>query len=418
VAGNGKQTQEGTRKQGPGGLGAMDFAGEIGRDPEAANPPSEPASNADQSPSESTFALPHPTPGAGRYGVRRQDDSPCEPQQANSPQQASSPGGAQERPQLWLPSIRLSELLSAVASPRDSGARSSLLRQQRHPAVKAEDVCDQIRKDAESDAQRIREDALAEAALILARADQIRKEAESDAQRIRVQAKSAVSVLGVERRHDSMKAIDRASEARDGSLPMPQRDSLAKAERCLAFMDKMVCLNFLSATQQVALGSEDSVEITRNDAEFMLRAAGFSEDDIFDIIDILVKDDELMPHPSGAAASPSTEGECPHQDENPSEDAPSTPSMRASDDKFEALVDATCESKIPDMASEASPSRAARLHAAIRKHPILNWLKKHEPIDASSSHSTPALSPPRLPSSVGALSAASSGVFMIAEPRD
>lgn len=385
----------------------MDVAGEVGRDPEAANPPSEPASNANirgQSPQHGlTFALPHPTPGAGRYGARRQDDSPCEPQQAGSP------GGAHERPQLWLPSIRLanlnnsvSELLSVVASPRDSGAQSSLLRQQRHVAVKDEDVCDQIRKDAESDAQRIREDAFAEAALIVARADQIRKDAESDAQRIRAQAKSAVSMLGAERGHDNIKAMDCASEARDGSLPAPQRNSLAKAERCLAFMDKMVCLNFLSATQQVALGSEDSVEITRNDAEFMLRAAGFSEDDIFDIIDILVKDDELMPHPSGAAASPSTDGERPHQDENPSEDDPSTPSMRASDedDKFEALVEATCESKIPDMASEASPSRAARLHAAIRKHPILNWLKKHEPIDASSSHSTPALSPPRLRSSV------------------
>ena len=304
---------------------------------EERNPPSAPAAGAKggggreggpecrRPPTELVFTPPHPTPGAGR----------C-------PGSCHAPAAGSGKPFPRLTGFSsVSELLIAVTSPRGCRAPGSPEAQDRQDR---QGECDQMRSDAERDAQRIRSNAVAEAELIVERA-------KTDARKIRAEAQAAASMLHTGRAH--------------GAAGPCSSQALAKADRCLAFMDKLVGLHFLSATQQVALGSEDSVEITLEDAEIMLRRSGFSEDDCRDVLELLINDESTQRSACPGEQAPSEQMEGENKDENPSEDSPSTPGKRPG------------AGDVP--AGETSPNRIARLQAAIRKHPILNWLKKHDP---------------------------------------
>ncbi len=259
-----------------------------------------------------------------------------------------------------------------------------------------------MRLEAEADAQRIRAEAQARASQILALA-------EADAQRIRDEA-------------DAKAKAARQSVARAfwphavGS----QRAALAKAERCMAFMDKMVCLNFLSMTRDVSSRNhepESDQQISHQDARELLQRAGFAAEDVDEILQ-LAKEEDLAHAPAQrinfSAGAPPAETpplrplppppsrgypHAPPVVPVPIEDLPSTPGKRAVHggrtpwqkglEMLQTMSPLSVRKGGPqaDDGATASP-RAARphadeelggLHPAIRKHPILNWLKKYDP---------------------------------------
>ena len=270
-----------------------------------------------------------------------------------------------------------------------------------------------LRLEAEADAQRIRAEAQARASQILALA-------EADAQRIRDEAEAKAKAA----RHSVARAFwPHAAES--------QRAALAKAERCMAFMDKMVCLNFLSITRDVSACSPEpelDQQISLQDARALLQRAGFAAEDVDEILQLANEEDlarapaqrinfseappaetpplrPLPPPPSrGYPHAPPDVGA------GPIEDLPSTPGKRASHgartpwqkglEMLQTMSPLSVRKGGPQAGDGATASpRAASpradgglggLHPAIRKHPILNWLKKYDPTKDESLVKTSA----------------------------
>ena len=276
-----------------------------------------------------------------------------------------------------------------------------------------------LRLEAEADAQRIRAEAQARASQILALAEadaqRIRDEAEADAQRIRDEAKARVVQWRGADRHAS--AVQRSAARKLWpNLPDSQRTALAQAERCMAFVDKMVCLNFLQITRdsgQEPEGPESDQQIALQDARTLLQKAGFALDDVDEILQLAKEMDSLLPEqriniPETLSSATPKLGPLPPRPsrENlpgPSsvgadlieEDLPSTPGTRALQSartpwqkglemlqtmspRGGGLQAGDCATASPRDAGPRT-DRAFGLHPAIRKHPILNWLQKYDP---------------------------------------
>ena len=275
-------------------------------------------------------------------------------------------------------------------------------------------------KQAEADAQRILAEAQARASQILALAEadaqRIRDEAEADAQRIRDEAKArAIQWRGADR-HAS---VVQRSAARKlwPNLPDSQRAALAQAERCIAFVDKMVCLNFLDITRdsgQEPEGPESDQQIALQDARMLLQKAGFSWDDVDEILQLAKELDSLQIPEQRINISETQSSATPKLGPLPprpsrenlpgassvgadlvEEDLPSTPGTRALQsartpwekglEMLQTISPRGGGLQAGDCATaslrDAGPrtDRVFGLHPAIRKHPILNWLQKYDP---------------------------------------
>jgi len=292
-----------------------------------------------------------------------------------------------------------------------------------------------LRLEAEADAQHIRAEAQARASGILALAEaeaqRIRDEAEADAQRIRDEAKArAVKWRGADR-HCS--AVQRSAARKLWpNHPDSQRAALAQAERCMAFVDKMVCLNFLEITRdsnQEPEGPETDQQIALQDARTLLQKAGFAWEDVDEILQLTKELDSLQIPEQRINISETLSSATPKLGPLPprpsrenlpgpssvgadliEEDLPSTPSTRALQSArtpwqkgLEMLQTMSprggdrqagdCPTASPRAAGPRT-DRVFGLHPAIRKHPILNWLQKYDPTkDKSLVSIKPAAAP-------------------------
>ena len=189
----------------------------------------------------------------------------------------------------------------------------------------------------------------------------------------------------------------------------PPQSSMAKAERCLAFFDKMVCLNFLAATEHL---TETVVQYSTEEWKKILQQAGFSTEDITEILQLLIEDDEDIKIEQKETKDVSTtlhltRALCVVQrgSGSPSsaacgEGIPSMPATSLLPHVHPQIIsDLSVFGQKTDLDSgrkkispvkmlstqnveqgaETPSSPSIRLHPSIRKHPILNWLKKYDP---------------------------------------
>ena len=448
-------------------------------DPETNNPPSKPASSpfaktsnpfaakasqqrgAGTALRELIFSSPHPTPGTLRERLAptqcalrtaphhllggELDIEPCR----HTEQDLNTLTFLSRTPQLFITASSNGEECVNTQHGQEEEAGS-----QREGLTGGAAQVKDLLAEAVADAQRIRAHAEAEAKSIVARA-------EDDAKRIRAAASCAgahahqKSVDGIvvsaspatkrcpqpllsakKQKHAKILASNTSSMPRPRSLPTPphphqqQRASLQKAERCLAFFDKMVCLNFLAATEHMAT-IDNLDELSLEDCARLLHGAGFAAEDIRETLQLLVNDKEEPTPPQQPRSKmppildlwPSLQS-IPCADnlssnlhvlsavsagKVPAEDSPSTPG------KCSRILsnDLTSSQHLgPDKHEEQGSMAAAclgtspsiGLHPSIRKHPILNWLKKYDPTKDESlvNHDAapaPELQPEARPSS-------------------
>jgi pSer/pThr/pTyr-binding forkhead associated (FHA) protein len=199
------------------------------------------------------------------------------------------------------------------------------------------------------------------------------------------------------------------------NLRKPPQSSMAKAERCLAFFDKMVCLNFLAATEHL---TETVVQYSTEEWKKILQQAGFSAEDITEILQLLIEDDEDIKidqkETKGVSAISHLPTLWPCGDRIqchaalgslayngfPAEGTPSMPATSLVPHLHPQIIsDLSVFGQKTDLDSgrkkispvkmlstqnveqgaETPSSPSIRLHPSIRKHPILNWLKKYDP---------------------------------------
>lgn len=245
----------------------------------------------------------------------------------------------------------------------------------------------QMLLDAEQDARRIRAHAEVKAKEILARA-------EADAQRIRARALEE---------QEKRRCVNFANEAKSPSngRRLSKDISMARAEKCLAFFDKLACINFLNATQHLSLGSEPELDgLSLEDVLFLLQKSGFSDDDIADILQELSNDRKEHASPPLQAegklclhTSPGSPESRPLQDlsiQYPDTDSStvfSASPMTVNIDLAEDVPSTPGKRAVSALGLSREGGGAAlsnRLQPCSRKHPILTWLKR---VDSNQSTS-------------------------------